>query len=165
MLAPNLLFVTICSNFCPHDCPGFQHIAFPKTNLCATGRAKRCRSYFPYTLIFSLITRTREKCHHSDTSALVLYSRAQSGKTRKITHAGLSSPARHFPGKSKTLPTGHLSVWEEAVFSFFLINWGLCQGARRGFEPCARWTDASFYDLRCVESAGFQRFSKDRHRL
>lgn len=150
MFAPNLHFVTICSNFCPHDCPGFQHSAFPKTNLCATGRAKKnCRSYFRYTLIFAPDYTDQMKVSLlCDTSVIVLYSSVHSGKTRKITHAGLSSPARHFPGKSKTLPSGDLGVWEEAVFSFFKkINWGLCQGARRGFERCARWTDARFLRL------------------
>lgn len=74
------------------------------------------------TLIFSLDnTDERKVSLLFDTLVLVLYSSAQSGKTRKITHAGFSSPARHFPGKSKTLPTGDLSVWEEAIFSSFFF--------------------------------------------
>lgn len=124
MFAPNLHFVTVCSNFCPHDCPGFQHIAFPKTNLCATGRAKICRIYFRYALIFSLENSDERKVSLlCDTSLIVLYSSAQSGKTRKITHAGLSSPARHFPGKSKNSPHwGFECVGGGSIFFFLFFN-------------------------------------------
>lgn len=63
-------------------------------------------------------------------------SRAHSGKKKKgveSTHGTLASPARHFPGKSKTLPPGEWTLWRRHLLGDFGVFAGTVE---------EQWTEA-----------------------